>query len=188
MTDWSLVWTDHVELKDQFRTAIFDQKDLPRPIFTLCISKESCRVKGEFDISRIYSMINKAIDFDNPLSATLLWEEECFAAASQVTNELSNLASVNAMNLVDWRNLWKEKYNQLISKLAIAESGKQLKSDSCISSFYKTLNPLHSDKLEHFNRSFTNSLKKYSLTLYKTTPIADEDAKAKINTTDASSF
>lgn len=178
-----LLWTKHADLQRLFEEKVFITPDIPKPVFTVCLSKIDCKdAKGNFKINLISSKISKALKGISPLLILQKWEEACFLSATQVTNELASLAVRNSATLDDWRNQWKVEFLQLMRTLAVAEAGQQLDGDSCLSSFYEILNPLHSDRMESNIASLCKSLTTYSAEIMASSAKTDIQAKAKLNT------
>jgi len=178
-----LAWTKHTDLVELFEDTVFIEPDIPNPIFTVSIAKDACKdTKGKLNFKLISSKIGKALAGFSPLLVLQEWEEKCFLAATQVTNELATLAASDAPSLDEWRNLWKTQFLQLMQTMAAAEAGKQLDSNSCLRAFYGALNPLHSDRMESNIPGLCISLSNHSAKIMASTPSSDSRAKAKLNT------
>lgn len=178
-----IAWTGHSYLRQEFENAVFVEADIPKPIFTITLAKGDCKnKKGDLDLNVISKKIDDALAQFSPLLLLQAWEEKCFLAATQVTNELATLASSDAPSLDEWRNLWRTQFLQLMHTIAAAEAGKQLDSNSCLNALYGSLNPLHSDRMESNIPGLCTSLSDHSAEIMASTPSGDSHAKARLNT------
>lgn len=66
--------------------------------------------------------------------------------------------------------------------MASAEAGQLLSHSSCLSALYGSMNPLHTDRMEHYVAALSTELSPYASEIMASTPNADVDAVAKLNT------
>jgi len=123
-----LAWTNHPDLLGFFENYVFSAKDVPKPIFSVMLTKAECRNKrGKLDnLAVISKKLDDKLMQVRPLMFLLAWEEKCFSAATQVTNTLSDLASGGAGKLDEWRNLWKTQLLELMHAMSEEAVGRNL--------------------------------------------------------------
>jgi len=178
-----LAWTKHIDLVQLFGETVFAEPSIPNPIFTISLAKDVCTTKGKLNYKLISSKIGEALVGFSPLLVLQEWEEKCFLAATQVTNELSTLAASDIpTSLGEWRKLWNTQFLQLMHTMAAAEAGKKLDGNSCLSAFYGSLNPLHSDRMESNIPALRTLLSSHSAEIMAAAKSSDSRAKAKLNT------
>lgn len=156
-----VAWTRHKELVSEFGHYVF-QQDMPRPISVVTISKSDCKAANgkDYDLTKVSDALRKELNSFSPLLFLQEWEGQCFTAASDVTNELSELASSEEVDPQKWSLGWRSNLLQLIYEMALAEAGKKnlTEGDIALASFYSALNPLLADRLEANTATVSNSL------------------------------
>jgi|GEM_PF-797315 len=177
-----LVWTKHPEIIELFENYIFLEKDIPNSICTVTLTKDKCKKNGNFNFEIVADKLSEALSETSPLLFLQTWEEKCFKAASEVTNNLSILSENNAEGLEEWRKNWKEQLLMLMRTMAQAQAGKHLTQDNCLDSFYGSLNPLHADRMENKVSDLTAFLIQKSSEIIDSLADVSVEQKAKINT------
>lgn len=112
------------------------------------LTKAECRNGGGFNLEFLSEKIENKLLEISPLMLLQEWEGHSFVAATEVTNELSSLASSNDSAFSSWRDSWKKHMLDLVHAMAAADAGKGLESDTCIPALYNVLNPLYADRME----------------------------------------
>jgi len=154
-----LAWTRHPELLELFEQYVFSEHNVPNPILTVMIEKAECKnEKDEFSLDVISRRLESAVVEFSPALFLQVWEEKCFGAATDVTNQLSLLSGTEAEDLFQWRSQWKENMLQIIHAMSLAEAEKHLEKDTCLTSFYTALNPLHTDRMESNSERLSGTL------------------------------
>lgn len=176
-----LAWTNHPDLIDEFERYAFVDKDLPTPIFTMCLTKAECKKKGEFSLALLFNKLEEKLSEFTPLLFLEAWEEQCFDAATEVTNTLCNLTVINESNLEQWREHWKLNCLQLMRALAEAEVEKNLDQNTCLYALYSILNPLHADKMDGKTANLSNLFKDKAGEILGVSITLDTGRNAKLN-------
>ena len=176
-----LAWTNHPDLLDFFEDYVFSAKDVPKPIFSIMITKAECRNKrGKLgNLALISKKLDDKLMQVSPLMFLQAWEEKCFSAATEVTNTLSDLASCEAAELDEWRNLWKTQLLKLMHAMSGEAVGTKLSEDLVLGGLYSSLNPLHTDRLESNTAALSASLN--STEIIKAPADPGIERKARIN-------
>jgi hypothetical protein len=178
-----VAWTKHLELVEVFERYLFEQPDLPNPIFVTTLEKAACKKTNGFDLRVVAEELKKSLDEGaSPLFLLQSWEGKAFDAATRVTNELSNITDNSAGTLSAWRQQWKSEVVRLMRALAEAQAGKHLDKQSCFRYLYDALNPLHADALERGTTSLSLQLTSKADEILNATPECGPDRKAKLNT------
>jgi len=182
-----VAWTRNKDLVLHFRNYLF-QQEIPRPIGLITITKSECKAENGsgFDIAKVTSALRNRLAAFSPLLFLQAWEGQCFDAASDVTNELSKLASSEDQDPEKWSLNWCLNLLQMIYQMALAEAGKKNLTEGAIAlaSFYSALSPLLADRLEANTANVSDSLRGTPSEML--TPEAKKgcspSAKARINT------
>jgi len=157
-----LAWTNHPDMVQEFERYLYMQASIPRPIFTMMITKAECKTRGRFDSAKIREGLTREMRNATPLLFLQGWEGEAFAACTEVTNILSGLASNDAIDLASWRTQWKTNTLALLRAVASSVAARQLDKSSCLSSVYTGLNPLHADRMESLSSKLAIKLEPHS--------------------------
>jgi hypothetical protein len=176
-----LAWTNHPELIKEFENYAFVDTSLPRPIFTMQLTKAECKKRGKFKLDLISKKLEAKLRAFTPLLLLEAWEEECFNAATEVTNTLSKLADNNKSDLVQWRESWKLNFLQLIRTLAEAEVERNLDGSTCLGAFYDILNPLHADRMDSKKGVLSHRFIKKVAEILTVSGITDVKRKSMLN-------
>ncbi|HEV2495015.1 MAG TPA: hypothetical protein VG204_18290 [Terriglobia bacterium] len=156
-----VAWTRNTDLVSDFRKYLF-QQDVPRPIGLITMTKSECKAENDsgFDIAKVTSALRDGLAAFSPLLFLRAWEGQCFDAASDVTSELSKLASTEDKDPEKWSSNWCSNLLQLIYQMALAEAGRKNLTEGLIAlaSFYSALNPLLADRLEANTGTASDSL------------------------------
>lgn len=178
-----LIWTKHQELRELFENYLQAAGNIPRPLFSVMITKRECKnKKGNFNLRVLSTRIEESLAEVSPLLFLQSWEEKCFTSATEVTNTLASLAAENAGDFTTWRNNWKSRLLELMHAMAEAEAEKNLDCDSCLSGLYASLNPLHADRMESQCAELSISLGKYATEILQASADCGVPRKARVNT------
>jgi hypothetical protein len=179
-----LAWTKHPELIDIFERYVFQQTGMPKPIFTVSVEKAECRsAAGAFDLGCISEKIEAALKQISPLMLLQGWEGECFTAATDVINTLSDLAAEanSATEPSEWRNHWRDALLQILYAMAKAHAEKHLDEGSCLAAIYAVLNPLHADRMDSNAATLYGTLKDQAPQILAASADCGAARKAKVN-------
>jgi hypothetical protein len=144
-----IAWTYHAELFNLFERTVFSEKDLPKPILSLMLTKAECKdADGDFSLSVISHKLREALSEFSPLFFLQRWEGKCFQAATEVTNGLSTLVSPQTRNRTRYRQDWKGQFLQLLHAMAKAQVDQHLDPSTCLDAVYSSLGPLYADRME----------------------------------------
>lgn len=177
-----IAWTNKEDLINKFEKATFELPEFPKPIFVIPIEKGECMKGNVFNLEIISEKIDTSLSEYSPLLLFNIWEGICFSAATEVSNDLSSLLSVEAENPADWRVLWKRQCLNLMHTLAEAEAGQQLNKIPAITSLYGSMNPLLTDRMENnTDKALIDSLSFQSAEIIKAENITDSQVIAKLN-------
>jgi len=176
-----LAWTNHPDLLEFFEGYVFSVKNVPKPIFSIILTKAECRNKREKlgNLALISKKLDDKLMQVSPLMFLQAWEEKCFSAATEVTNTLSDLASCDAAELDKWRDLWKTQLLELMHAMSEEAVGRNLNKDTVLNGLYSSLNPLHTDRLESNTAALSASLN--STEIIKAPADPGIERKARIN-------
>lgn len=179
----ALIWTNHPELRETVERYLFLDQNVPTPIFTVMLTKAECKtLKGTFDLAILSRKIKETLVNVSPLLILQGWEGKCFAAATEVTNTLADLAIAETDDLNDWRNLWKSQMLRLMYAIAQAALGKSLDRDSVLNGLYSSLNPLHADRMESRTTRLCSQLSSNSDEILAFSTGCGVKQKARVNT------
>lgn len=144
----ALIWTNHPEVKEHFEKTVFESA-APNPVATIVVTKAEVKNHAgtNFRISEIVRRVRQELQTVGPLEALQAWESCSFQAAAKVTAALSDLTHPNANELPGWRAEWKRELLRLLRAMADATAEKSLDARSCMPTIYRSLIPLHSDRL-----------------------------------------
>lgn len=178
-----LAWTNHPDLLEFFEDYVFCAKNVPKPIFSIMLTKAECRNKREKlgNLTLISKKLDDKLMQVSPLMFLQAWEEKCFSASTQVTNTLSDLASADAAELEEWRNLWKTQLLSLMHAMSEEAVGRNLNKDSVLNGLYSSLNPIHTDRVESNTAGLSASLAENSTEIIAATEDCGIERKARIN-------
>jgi len=178
-----LAWTNHPDLLEFFEDYVFSAKNVPKPIFSIMLTKAECRNKrGKLDnLTLISKKIDDKLMQVSPLIFLQAWEEKCFSAATEVTNTLSDLASSGAAELDEWRSLWKAQLLELMHAMSEEGVGRNLNKDTVLNGLYSSLNPLHADRMESNTAALSASLAVNSIEIIAASADCGIERKARIN-------
>ncbi len=178
-----LAWTNHPDLLKFFEDYVFSAKNVPKPIFSIMLTKAECRNKREKlgNLEVISKKLDHKLTQVSPLMFLQAWEEKCFSAATQVSNTLSDLASSGVAELDEWRSLWKAQLLELMHAMSEEAVGKILDKDTILNGLYSSLNPLHTDRLESNTAGLSASLAEYSTEIIAASEDCGLERKARIN-------
>lgn len=178
-----LAWTNHPDLLEFFEDYVSSAKNVPKPIFSIMLTKAECRNKKEKldNLTLISKRLDDKLMQASPLMFLQAWEEKCFSASTQVTNTLSDLVSGNAAKLEEWRNLWKTQLLKLMHAMSGEAIGRELNKNLVLNGLYSLLNPLHADRMESNTAGLSASLAEYSTEIITGSEDCGLERKARIN-------
>ena len=113
------------------------------------------------------------------------WENSSDRATAEVTNSLSSIAELTITNKIDlpsWQQEWKTRMILLVKEIAKADLGKNLTPETCLSGYYFGLNPLHSDKMEHFPGQLSGNILAEMREIVKTNGNCSPEQRSRLNT------
>lgn len=179
-----IAWTNRPELLNSFEKAVFSEKDMPKPILSLMITKAECKdLNGAFDLSIISQKLRGALSEFSPLLFLQRWEGKCFQAATEVTNGLSALVAPQTKRRIRFRENWRGQFLQLLHAMAKAQADQHLNRSTCLSAVYGSFGPLYADRMESHAADLSDEFAQNSEEILNTSPECGIDRKAKINTT-----
>jgi hypothetical protein len=177
-----LAWTMHPDVLAQVEDYIFRDDKLPKPIFSVDLTKDQCKdEEGNITLSFVSEKINQKLSEFSPLYFLQQWERNCFLAATDVTNHLSRLAELNTGDRKEFADHWKKELLQLLHVLGQAHAGKNLVPENCLSSICEAMGPLYTDRME----SYVSDPASFSIDLGEVLAASsncEQSTKAKINT------
>ena len=177
-----LAWTNNPNIVQLFENYVFRSRRIQTPIFTVMVTKDSCKKKGRFDVDLVSAKVNEELTRVSPLLILQGWEGECFGAATNVTNALSGLADNGASALQQWRGCWKDQLLRLMHDMAKAEAESQLNADTCLVSMFGLLNPLHADRMESQSAELAKSLRGHAGEVLAASTGCSQESRARVNT------
>ncbi|MGA2940138.1 MAG: hypothetical protein ABSF52_24010 [Syntrophobacteraceae bacterium] len=146
-----LAWTMHPEVVAQVEDYVFKDDQIPKPIFSLDLTKDQCKdEQGNITLSAVSEKINQKLSEFSPLFFLQQWERNCFLAATDVTNHLSGLAELKTGDRKEFADHWKKELLQLLHALGQTHAGKNLIPENCLSSICEAMGPLYADRMESY--------------------------------------
>ncbi len=177
-----LAWTSYPEIVEHLKKYLYAETSFPRPIFTLCLTKDECSIKGKISAKLLSEKLDPRLADFTPLMLMETWEEQSFCAATEVTNTLSKMADCDAPDLDSWSTAWNKNFLNLMNILAKAEMEQNLDLNNCLSGFYNILNPLHADKMETKSATLVKTHKKKAKEIIAADGKNDLNQNANLNT------
>jgi hypothetical protein len=176
----ALIWTNNPWLRDRFEENIFSNSNLPNPIDIIMLTKAACKKNGKLDISIIEQKIENTFKSFYPLKMIQAWEEKIFEASTEVSNVLCGQI-LEEKDPKKWRDDWKLKTLNLMYALAKEVAGENLDKNSVLRGLYYSLNPLHSDRMEHLTSDLSVLLGSDAEEILKYNQDCGIERKAMIN-------
>jgi len=178
-----IAWTYHAELLEKFEKSVFSEKDVPKPILSLMLTKTQCKSEdGEFSLSVVSEKLAEALGQFSPVLFLQGWEQKCFLAATEVTNGLSALVAPQTKDRTKFRESWKKHFLQLLHAMASAQAYRHLDPDTCLSAVYGSLGPLYADRMESHAADLSAALVQSSEEILRASADCGNDRKARVNT------
>jgi hypothetical protein len=183
-----LIWTNHPDLKDVVARYIYEHATLPKPVFIVTLKKAAFKMaKGKdatrrFSIRKLSKELIRILAENSPLECLQVWEEICFAAATNVTNSIAELSGAATADLDQWRQAWKEETLKLLLVISKASAEEHHTKENCISSIFLALNPLHSDRMDLLVDDLAEDLSVHENHIMAATGGSATERKAKVNT------
>lgn len=176
-----IAWTNHIELLESFEKSVFSEKDIPNPVLSLMLTKAECKDKhGNFSLAVISEKLERELSNLCPLVFLQHWEERCFLAATEVTNGLSALLTLEAKDLKEYREQWKNQFLKLLRAMAKAQADQHLEASTCLTAIYGLLGPLYADRMESHAADLSSVLDPQEI--LETKDDCGPEKKARINT------
>jgi hypothetical protein len=179
-----LAWTFHDDLVDHFHHYVFADPNFPKPVFTVRVPKSKFQSASSKKIIRLAALTERVeaeLRNNSPLRVFQEWEQSSSAAATAVTNTLTELAAPPLGDPDQWRTQWNTDVLRILYALARARAEKTLEAATSIDSLCSALAPVHGDRLEALTPDLTKSLRTHSKQIFDASADCGPLRKAKIN-------
>jgi len=181
-----LIWTNHPDLKELVAKYIHAHSTMPKPVFIVTLKKAAFKTKGsgadaQFAIQKLTRELRKILAENSPLECLQVWEESCFRAATNVTNNLASIGAAKVDTLDEWRVAWRDETLKLLLVISKAHAEEHHTRDNCLPSIFLALNPLHSDRMDLLAEQTTADLSHHVDHIMAATGGSATDRKGKVN-------
>jgi len=178
-----IAWTNHPDLVRLFEEYLFADAESPRPCFVVTLTKAECKTQnGGYDFNLLSTKLMEKLQDSSPLLILQAWEEQCFAASSEVSSILSSLTSPAGTDLNEWRTSWKREIFGIMHALSHSVAGKNMDSLTCLESLYISLNPLHADRVDRLSFELSKTLEEKGKEILAAARARNPNVIARINT------
>jgi hypothetical protein len=183
-----LIWTNHPDLESLALKYISERSEAPRPVFVAKMHKADffsglpkAGSPPTFALARLSRALRAELVENSPLECLQVWEALCFRAATNVTNQLGEVAATEAPDLAQWRKAWQDEALPLLLAIGKAQAGKNLSAENCMLSIFLALTPLHGDRLDLLAEGTTVGLSTHVARIMAASGTSQVDRKAKVN-------